>query len=281
MARPIKPGLAYFPRDVDYYSDYKIMDLLDEYGPLGQTVYDVLLCMIYREGYYLQLPIQRLASQIGRRIGTRWISKKGIVEKILKSCVQLGLLDKDLQKVDVYTSVGIQRRYQAVTARRKTVQGDYWLLEDTDERDPVTKGEITAAEMPTAAYKTQDDVDNNATNKTKQNKTIQKERKPSQPLAPFLPPSIKDVDAYCLERGNSVKGESFVNYYQSKGWMMGATSMRDWKAAVRTWETNSFSSSRGKSVQGQGFVSLTPSFTKEDLKVTPGKIPVYKRRGES
>lgn len=35
MGRPIKAGLSYFPKDVDYYEDFKIMDLMNEYGPLG------------------------------------------------------------------------------------------------------------------------------------------------------------------------------------------------------------------------------------------------------
>ena len=40
MARPYKEGCSYFPSDVDIYSDFKIIDLLNEYGPLGYTVYD-------------------------------------------------------------------------------------------------------------------------------------------------------------------------------------------------------------------------------------------------
>ena len=42
--------------------------------------------------------------------------------------------------------------------------------------------------------------------------------------------------AYCLERKNSVDAERFVNYYASNGWIVGKTKMKDWKAAVRTWE---------------------------------------------
>ena len=45
MGRKVKTGLSYFSKDVDYYDDFKIMDLMNEYGPLGQTIYDVLLFM--------------------------------------------------------------------------------------------------------------------------------------------------------------------------------------------------------------------------------------------
>jgi len=52
----------------------------------------------------------------------------------------------------------------------------------------------------------------------------------------FTPPTVDEVRAYCKERGNNVDPESFVDFYASKGWMVGKNSMRDWKAAVRTWE---------------------------------------------
>ena len=52
----------------------------------------------------------------------------------------------------------------------------------------------------------------------------------------FKPPSVDDVRAYCTERGNNVDPQSFVDFYESKGWMIGKNKMKDWKAAVRTWE---------------------------------------------
>lgn len=52
----------------------------------------------------------------------------------------------------------------------------------------------------------------------------------------FSPPTVDEVRAYCQERNNSVDAESFVSFYDSKGWMIGKNKMKDWKAAVRTWE---------------------------------------------
>ena len=52
----------------------------------------------------------------------------------------------------------------------------------------------------------------------------------------FTPPTVDDVKAYCQERNNKVDAEVFVNFYDSKGWMVGKNKMKDWKAAVRTWE---------------------------------------------
>ena len=52
----------------------------------------------------------------------------------------------------------------------------------------------------------------------------------------FVPPTVDEVSDYCYERGNSVDPQRFVDYYTSNGWMVGKNKMKDWKAAVRTWE---------------------------------------------
>jgi len=52
----------------------------------------------------------------------------------------------------------------------------------------------------------------------------------------FKPPTVEEVCAYCEERGNGIDAGSWVDWYASKGWMVGKNKMKDWKAAVRTWE---------------------------------------------
>lgn len=52
----------------------------------------------------------------------------------------------------------------------------------------------------------------------------------------FTPPTVEEVKSYCQERGNSVDPEAFCDFYTSKGWKVGKNPMKDWKAAVRTWE---------------------------------------------
>ena len=64
---------------------------------------------------------------------------------------------------------------------------------------------------------------------------IDKEKKP---LKRFTAPTIEEVKEYCSERKNGVDAERFVNYYTANGWKVGKNPMKDWKAAVRTWERN-------------------------------------------
>ena len=52
----------------------------------------------------------------------------------------------------------------------------------------------------------------------------------------FTKPTVEEVRAYCRERNNNIDPETFIDFYESKGWMIGKQHMKDWKAAIRTWE---------------------------------------------
>lgn len=54
----------------------------------------------------------------------------------------------------------------------------------------------------------------------------------------FVKPSVDEIRDYCIERGNNIDPLKFFNYYESKGWYVGKSPMKDWKACVITWELN-------------------------------------------
>ena len=56
----------------------------------------------------------------------------------------------------------------------------------------------------------------------------------------FTPPTVEQVREYCKERKNQVNINQWMAHYESNGWLVGRNKMKDWKAAVRTWEQNSF-----------------------------------------
>ena len=60
------------------------------------------------------------------------------------------------------------------------------------------------------------------------NKNVKKENK-------FIIPTFNDVLEYCMQNNLDVDGVKFINFYESKGWMVGKNKMKDWKAAIRTW----------------------------------------------
>lgn len=70
----------------------------------------------------------------------------------------------------------------------------------------------------------------------KEKNTTYSKRKTDLPLRKQIPPTVEMVRAYCLERGNNVDAEKFCDFYESKNWFVGKNKMKDWQAAVRTWE---------------------------------------------
>ena len=71
----------------------------------------------------------------------------------------------------------------------------------------------------------------------------QPEEKPAQEIQPekpkrknFVKPTVEEIRAYCEERKNGLDAQAFFDFYESKGWKVGAAKMKDWRASVRTWE---------------------------------------------
>lgn len=148
MARPPKTGLDYFPKDVDTWDDFKIMDLVNEYGPLGYCIYDIVRDEVYKNSYYLEIPLDKLAAVVIRKIGNRWVKDKNLVLQVIQYCADIGLFHNALLSQSVITSAGIQRRYSEVTVRNKVDKSKYWLLEKIDSQAALktaSKNTITAA----------------------------------------------------------------------------------------------------------------------------------------
>lgn len=74
-------------------------------------------------------------------------------------------------------------------------------------------------------------TNNNDKELIKNDKEISTTKKPK-----FIPPTIQEVTQYCKDRNNNVNPIKFIDFYTSKGWLIGKNKMVDWKAAVRTWE---------------------------------------------
>lgn len=62
----------------------------------------------------------------------------------------------------------------------------------------------------------------------------------------FSKPTLDEVKTYCIERKNKIDPQAFIDYYDSVGWKIGKNSMKNWKAAVRTWERNNNSKNHTK-----------------------------------
>lgn len=76
----------------------------------------------------------------------------------------------------------------------------------------------------------------NKQDETRLNKTFKEKIPAESKRKSFVKPSVEEIGAYCLERKNDVDPQRFYDFYEARGWMVGKVHMKDWKAAIRTWE---------------------------------------------
>ena len=331
MARPRKAGLDSFPFDVDFFNKEIIAATFGEYGIKGEMTVILLLCAIYRKGYFTlwddMLKSRLLANLPG-------VSEQ-LLESIVRRLVLWGFFDKTLfDSSRVLTSEEIQRTYASMRKQsaaicilpehnligsgspeakrvyrnksRKTPKNS-----DKSRKTPkVTETqEVTNAENSASCARGESlslsidnldinnkflninipesdsklispvdnlDSDNNSDRdklkfleenrgyslqvfehkqedklkNKKDNTTHVREENAAPEIEPAKPPdkkkksgderfkvpAVEEVAAYCAERRNNVDAHAWWDFYQSKGWMVGKNKMKDWKAAVRTWE---------------------------------------------
>lgn len=145
MARTIKRGLDYFPFDVDFFQDIRIRKLIKYQGGKAVTVYALLLCTIYRNGYYAEWD-KELPFIISEQSGYT----EAYIQEVIDCCLNIGLLSKELFESDkVLTSKGIQERYRRIcsSSRRNSVIAEYNLI-PADEKPENSQSQRNAQEKP-------------------------------------------------------------------------------------------------------------------------------------
>lgn len=75
----------------------------------------------------------------------------------------------------------------------------------------------------------------------------------------FLKPDVLEIKQYCFSRGNNVDAETFFDFYESKGWVVGKSKMKDWRASVRTWERSTINNKKSKEENFDQLLELTNS----------------------
>lgn len=126
---------------------------------------------------------------------------------LMDGSLELSLWKKIARRIDAETE-----RYQAIsTKRREAAQKRY-----------AQKCGDNAKATPLAAK--------NANAESKAAKAT------AGTAAHFVKPTVAEIAAYCSERKNGIDAQAFYDFYESKGWKVGAVKMKDWRACVRTWE---------------------------------------------
>lgn len=79
----------------------------------------------------------------------------------------------------------------------------------------------------------------------------------------FEKPTLSEIEQYCIERNNNVNAEQFFDYYESNGWKVGKNSMKDWKAAVRTWERSEYRKPNSKKNSKEDAINVVKELMEE------------------
>lgn len=166
MSRPIKEGLYYFPFDIDFFDDPKVLFVENKYGEEGELIVVKLLSWIYRNGYYTKWN-EDFSLLFAKRNFTN--IKSALVNDVVGELLKRGFFNESIFKsFGVLTSKGIQKRWQLVidkSRRKARIKCDYDLL-NLEEIPP--KQEETIAETEES---TQSKVNKSKVNKSRVNKS--------------------------------------------------------------------------------------------------------------
>lgn len=136
MARPLKSGVDYFPKDTSFYQDDKVRLIRANYGAKGLYLLDYLLCDLYgKNGYYMQWDNNKcLLVSDGAGCGCT----PGFVAEAVAGFIRCSIFDKRVfDEFGILTSAGIQRRFVRMLESRKnfTFIEEYFLLDKSNEED--------------------------------------------------------------------------------------------------------------------------------------------------
>ena len=270
MPRLKKEGLAYFPFDVNFFSDDKIENLRWAYGPVGILTYINLLARMYTHRYYIEFnDIADLSRSIAKDIACDQLRKTATrVTEIINYLVGSGILDKGLYEQGVVSGQAMQEQYivAAHKMRRKEIRLDVYALVDVFE--VLRKNKINVAEntiivtlkgvyvalgtqskskvkllynnnnIYTTTYNNYSYIFyNNAREREEAEKGLNVENSVETPRENEIP-TLDEVAEFFLEetslRGDircSDEAQKFIDYNYLLKWKC----LPDWKAAARRW----------------------------------------------
>jgi hypothetical protein len=216
----------YFSHDSNAHNDTKILSMICDYGMAGYGMYWVLIENLREQSNYSL----KHDKQTWKALAMQMQSTCDAVKKYIEDCIyEYALLD--ISEDMYFYSRSLNRRmnkYLESKEKRIAAANKRWNKEN-NAKDMQSTCNANAMDMQSNANKIK-------LNEIKLNeiKDIIEDKPHTQK---FTPPTIEEVKSYCISRNNNVDAEKFYNFYQAKGWMVGKNKMKDWQAAVRTWES--------------------------------------------
>lgn len=199
--------IDYFSHDTKARSDSKIVDLVMRYGMEGLGVYWCIVEMLYEnEGRIMRTQCERIAFELR--------THEALVNGVIYDC---DLFDYDEQ---FFWSYSVLKRLDSILSKSNKARESALKRWEPCERN--------ANALPTQCEG----------NAIKRKEKEIKENNIKEKSGRFTPPTINEVREYMKQQQMDDLAEKWHSYYQSNGWKVGKNSMKDWKAAVRTWKQN-------------------------------------------
>lgn len=204
--------MQWFKHDTSANMDAKLQDVLLDYGLEGYGLYwyciELIAGKISKDN--LTFSLEHDARIIARNTG----STPQKVQEMMKHFMDLGLFESS--NSGVITCLKLAKRLdQSMTSNAKMRE----MILDVKNHDG-----IMTASSKSLTESCKNRIEENRKEKNKQKR--------------FNPPTFEEISNYCTERKNNVDANKFIDYYTANGWKVGKNPMKDWKAAVRTWERN-------------------------------------------
>lgn len=208
----------FFPHDFGARNDPKLQNVLMEHGCEGLGVFWCIVELIYEQGGVL--PLSNCKSiAFALHVETK------VVESVVNN---FGLFEND---GETFWSASINTRLNKraeITQKRKNAAMNRWNKPQNDANAPNENANAKHCNAIKEKERKEKEI--------KENNNIERENKKAETAKRFTPPSIEEVQSYISEKEYSVDAESFVAFYTSKNWFVGKNKMKDWHAAIVTWE---------------------------------------------
>lgn len=172
---------------------------------------------VFHEDYICDLPADYKADFMRYTVEYGLYGQK---PNIADGTLEMALWAKIARRIDEETE-----RYQAISAKRREASHKRYA-----------KATPPAAKNANAEF-------------AEEPKAKPAEEKPAKRTR-FEKPTVEEIAAYCSERKNGIDPQAFFDFYESKGWKVGAVKMKDWRASVRTWEQRHKSEDVGRKAGG-------------------------------
>ena len=192
---------------------------------------------------------EMLASVTGHQVGT--------IKQALSMFKELGLIEilgnGAIYMLDIQNFIGkgsTEADRQRLYDRRISDERKQKKLTQSRNLEEILKKSTPEIEIELEKeIKIEKEIDSSASTTTKRKR--------------FEKPTLSEIKAYCIERGNKVDAQHFFDYYESNGWKVGKNSMKNWQAAIRTWERSEYRKSNYKKNSKEDAINVVKELMEE------------------